>query len=157
MTLDITPFDSKYSKDFYNLNIEWLEAFFEVEPFDREVLSNPEKYIIDKGGSVFFAKIDNTIVGTYALMPLPKQDAFELTKMAVSPEHRGLKIGQQLLDHCITYAKTEQFNRLLLYSSRKLENAIYLYRKFGFVEIEVEDNCPYKRCDIKMEYFLNKL
>lgn len=54
MTLDITPFDSKYSKDFYNLNIEWLEAFFEVEPFDREVLSNPEKYIIDKGGSVFF-------------------------------------------------------------------------------------------------------
>lgn len=156
MTLDITPFDSKYSKDFYNLNIEWLEAFFEVEPFDREVLSNPEKYIIDKGGSVFFAKIDNTIVGTYALMPLPKQDAFELTKMAVSPEHRGLKIGQQLLNHCITYAKTEQFNRLLLYSSRKLENAIYLYRKFGFVEIEVEDNCPYKRCDIKMEYFLNK-
>lgn len=156
MKLDITPFDSKYSKDFYNLNIEWLEAFFEVEPFDREVLSNPEKYIIDKGGFIFFAEIDNTIVGTYALMPLPKQDAFELTKMAVSPEHRGLKIGQQLLDHCITYAKTEQFNRLLLYSSRKLENAIYLYRKFGFVEIDVEDNCPYKRCDIKMEYFLNK-
>ncbi|WP_055437340.1 GNAT family N-acetyltransferase [Lacinutrix algicola] len=156
MTLNIIPFDSKYSKDFYNLNIEWLEAFFEVEPFDREVLSNPEKYIINQGGSIFFAKINNTVVGTYALMPLPKQDAFELTKMAVSPKHRGLKIGQQLLDHCITYAKQEQFNRLLLYSSRKLENAIYLYRKFDFVEINVENNCPYKRCDIKMEYFLDK-
>ena len=85
-------------------------------------------------------------------MPLPKQDAFELTKMAVSPEFRGQKIGQKLLEHCIAFARTEQFNRLLLYSSRKLENAIYLYRKFVFAEIEVEDNCPYKRCDIKMEY-----
>lgn len=152
MHLEIIPFDKKYSRDFYNLNIEWLQTFFYVEPYDEEVLSYPEKYIINKGGYIFFAILDNIIVGTYALMPLPKQDAFELTKMAVSPEFRGQKIGQKLLEHCIAFARTEQFNRLLLYSSRKLENAIYLYRKFGFAEIEVEDNCPYKRCDIKMEY-----
>jgi ribosomal protein S18 acetylase RimI-like enzyme len=153
MTIEIIPFDNKYSRDFYKLNIEWLTKYFYVEPFDEEVLSKPEVYIINKGGYIFFAKINETIVGTYALMPLPKQDAFELTKMAVSPEFRGLKIGQKLLEHCIAFAKAEQFNRLLLYSSTTLENAIYLYRKFGFVEIEVEDNCPYKRCDIKMEYF----
>ena len=154
MQVNIIPFTIEYSKDFYKLNIEWLKTSFYVEPYDEEVLSNPEKYIIDKRGFIFFAKLNNVIVGTYALMPLPKQDAFELTKMAVSPEYRGQKIGQKLLEHCITYAKTEQFNRLLLYSSRKLENAIYLYRKFGFVEIDVEDNCPYERCDIKMECFL---
>ncbi|MDG1715609.1 GNAT family N-acetyltransferase [Lacinutrix sp.] len=152
MHLEIIPFDKKYSRDFYNLNIELLQTFFYVEPYDEEVLSYPEKYIINKGGYIFFATLDNIIVGTYALMPLPKQDAFEHTKMAVSPEFRGQKIGQKLLEHCIAFARTEQFNRLLLYSSRKLENAIYLYRKFGFAEIEVEDNCPYKRCDIKMEY-----
>ena len=156
MNINIIPFEAKYSSDFYNLNIEWLKTFFYVEPYDEDVLSNPEKHIINKGGYIFFAKLNNTIVGTYALMPLPKQEAFELTKMAVSPEFRGHKIGQQLLNHCITYAKTEHFSRLLLYSSRKLENAIYLYRKFGFIEIDVEDNCPYERCDIKMEYFLTK-
>ncbi|AUC81285.1 GNAT family N-acetyltransferase [Lacinutrix sp. Bg11-31] len=156
MDINIIPFNNTYSKDFYNLNIEWLKNFFYVEPYDEEVLSNPEKHIINKGGFIFFAKLNSTIVGTYALIPLPKQDAYELTKMAVSPEHRGLKIGQQLLDHCIAYAKTTQFNRLLLYSSTKLENAIYLYRKFGFVEIELEYNSPYKRSDIKMEYFLDK-
>ena len=153
MSLEIIPYNNKYSQDFYNLNIEWLKTFFYVEPYDEEVLSNPEKYIINTGGFIFFAKLNNTIVGTYALMPLPKQNAYELTKMAVSPEHRGLKIGQQLLEHCIAFAKREEFNRLLLYSSTKLENAIYLYRKFGFVEIDVEDNCLYQRCDIKMEYF----
>ena len=156
MKVNIIGFDNKHSLDFYSLNIEWLQKYFEVEPFDDEVLSKPENYIINKGGYIFFAKINNTIVGTYALMPLPKQEAFELTKMAVSPDYRGQKIGQKLLQHCINFAKASHFNRLLLYSSQKLENAIYLYKKFGFMEIKVEDNCPYKRCDIKMEYFLNK-
>ncbi|APY00407.1 GNAT family N-acetyltransferase [Lacinutrix venerupis] len=154
MEIKIIPFENKYSKDFYNLNIEWLKKYFYVEPFDEEVLSNPLEYIINKGGYIFCAEVNNIIVGTYALMPLPKQNAFELTKMAVSPNFRGQKIGQKLLQHCIKFAKANNFNRLLLYSSRKLENAIYLYRKFGFKEIEVENNCPYKRCDIKMEYFL---
>ena len=43
-------------KDFYDLNIEWLKTFFYVEPFDEEVLSKPETYIIEKGGSIFFAQ-----------------------------------------------------------------------------------------------------
>lgn len=156
MPLEIIPFNKKYSRDFYNLNIEWLKKHFYVEPYDNEVLSKPEKYIVEKGGYIFFAILNKKIVGTFALLPLPEQNAFELTKMAVSPEYRGQKIGQKLIDYCIAFAEAKKFNRLLLYSSRKLENAIYLYRKFGFIEIEVEANCPYKRCDIKMEYYLNK-
>ncbi|MGB6267990.1 MAG: GNAT family N-acetyltransferase [Olleya sp.] len=153
--LKIIPFDSKYSKNFYLLNREWLQTHFYVEPFDEEVLSKPNAYIIDKGGFIFFAKLNNQIVGTYAFMPLKNEAGFELTKMAVLPSLRGQKIGQQLLQHCINFAKQHRFKRLLLYSSTKLENAIYLYRKFGFKEIPVEKNCPYERCDIKMEFDLN--
>jgi len=154
--LKIIPFDNKFSKEFYLLNREWLETYFYVEAYDEEVLSKPNDYIINKGGYIFFALLNSKIVGTYALMPLKIEGGFELTKMAVSPSLRGQKIGQQLLEHCISYAKTNQFKRLLLYSSTKLENAIYLYRKFGFKEIAVEENCPYERCDIKMEVDLNK-
>jgi len=75
--------------------------------------------------------------------------------MAVSPEHRGHKIGQKLMQYCLDFAKEQQFNRLLLYSSTLLENAIYIYRKFGFIELPLEENTPYKRSDIKMEYPLN--
>ena len=152
--LEIIPFDNTYSKDFYVLNREWLETYFYVEPFDEAVLSNPKAHIIDKGGFIFFAKLDHQIVGTYAFMPLKDQPGFELTKMAVSPNLRGQKIGQQLLTHSLDFAKTNHFPKLLLYSSTKLENAIHLYRKIGFKEVPLETESPYKRSDIKMEFDL---
>ena len=75
--------------------------------------------------------------------------------MAVDPKYQGRKFGQQLLDFAIDFAKSKQWGKLVLYSSRKLENAIYIYRKKGFVEIPVEDGVPYERCDIKMEIIFN--
>lgn len=151
-TLEIIDFNTKYSLDFYSLNIEWLKKYFVVEPYDDEVLSKPDKYIIAKGGYIFFAKLNNEIVGTVALMPIEEEGTFELTKMAVSPTHRGFKIGQKLMQHCLDFAREQEFKRLLLYSSRKLENAIYIYRKYGFIEQPLEKNSPYQRSDIKMEY-----
>jgi len=151
MLVEVIPFDKIYSKAFYELNIEWLNTYFYVEPFDEEVLSNPETYIIKKGGHIFFTKLDNQIVGTVALMPVNNKKFFELTKMAVSPKHRGLKIGQQLMLHCIDFSKSIELPKLILYSNTKLENAIYIYRKYGFIEIPVEPNSPYKRSNIKME------
>ncbi|WP_445957440.1 GNAT family N-acetyltransferase [Yeosuana sp.] len=150
----IISYKPKYSANFYDLNIEWLKAYFYVEPYDEEVLSNPLKHIINKGGHIFFAELDKEILGTVALMPTTEASVFELTKMAVSPNHRGKKIGQQLMQHCIDFSKNKNLKSIIIYSSRKLENAIYIYKKYGFVEIPVEDNCPYERCDIKMEYHL---
>ncbi|WP_366139837.1 bifunctional helix-turn-helix transcriptional regulator/GNAT family N-acetyltransferase [uncultured Polaribacter sp.] len=147
--IEIISYKNEYAPHFYEFNIEWLQKYFYVEPYDEEVLSNPEKYIINKGGFVFFAKLNNNIVGTVALMPT-KDGLFELTKMAVSPKYRGFKIGQKLMQHCISFAKNKGLESLILYSSRKLENAIYIYRKYGFVEIPVEKNSPYERSDIKM-------
>lgn len=149
--LEIISFDKQYAKDFYELNVEWLKTFFYVEPYDDEVLSKPEQYIINKGGHIFFAKLNNQIVGTVALMPIGHDGLFELTKMAVSPKHRGYKIGQQLMQHCIDFAKSIGLPNLILYSNTALENAIYIYKKYGFIEKPLESNTPYIRSDIKME------
>ena len=150
MHLRILPFQKRYSQAFYNLNIEWLETFFYVEDFDKEVLSNPKKYIINTGGHIFFALDNDEVIGTVALMPISKT-VFELTKMAVIPKQRGKKIGQQLMQYCIDFANKNNLDKLIIYSSTKLENAIYIYRKYGFIEIPVEPECHYERCDIKME------
>ncbi|WP_033958110.1 GNAT family N-acetyltransferase [Psychroserpens jangbogonensis] len=149
--IEIIPFDNQYAIDFYKLNIEWLKTYFYVEPFDEEVLSKPKTYIIDKGGHIFFVKRNQLILGTVALMPTDNPLIFELTKMAVLPNLRGQKIGQHLLQHCIDFAKSIQLDSLMLYSATKLENAIYIYRKYGFVELELEKDSPYDRSDIKME------
>lgn len=154
-TTEIVSYKSEYATYFYELNIEWLETYFYVESFDKEVLSNPEKYITNKGGHIFFAKQNNNVLGTVALMPTQKKAIFELTKMAVSPSARGKKIGQQLMQFCIDFAKKQNYKALILYSNTKLENAIHIYRKYGFKEIPVEANSPYKRSNIKMKLMLD--
>ncbi len=150
MLVKIIDYNKAYVQNFYDLNTEWLNTFFYVELYDEQVLSNPETYIINKGGFIFFALKDAKVVGTVALMPTPENGILELTKMAVLPSERGQKIGQNLLQHCIDFAKSKQLKALLLYSNTKLENAIYLYRKYGFKELVLEKDNPYERADIKM-------
>ncbi|WP_378188442.1 GNAT family N-acetyltransferase [Aquimarina sp. W85] len=109
--------------------------------------------IINKGGFIFFAKIDDQIVGTFALIKMCNK-VYELGKMAVSPNFRGQQIGQQLMMHCLIFAKEKGWNKLTLYFSTKLKNALHIYKKFGFNEIPLENNTPYLRSDIKMELIL---
>ncbi|MAT90463.1 MAG: GNAT family N-acetyltransferase [Flavobacteriaceae bacterium] len=148
--MKIVPFDTRYKKVFYDLNIEWLTTYFYVEAYDEEVLSKPEQYILEPGGHIFFIVENDTAIGTVALMPYAA-GVLELTKMAVAPHHRGKKLGQQLLQYAIDFAKEQHYEKIVLYSNTRLENSIYLYRKYGFVEIPQETDVPYERSNIKME------
>ena len=150
MEINIINFQDNFEKDFYDLNIEWLESFFQVEEYDYEVLSNSKKYIINKGGKIFFAEFKGNIIGTIALMPTNKRFVFELTKMAVKPEYRNKGIGKKLLNKCIMYSKSNNCSAIILYSNKKLNNAIHLYRTFGFKETKMEKKSPYLRANIKM-------
>lgn len=147
-SVEIIDFQAKYATRFYELNVEWLEKFFYVEPYDQKVLSNPKEFIIDKGGYIFFAKYNDEIVGTVAL--INQNSFFELSKMAVSPKYQGLKIGKKLMDYCIAFSKKKGWKSITLYSHRKLVPAINLYKKIGFIEIELEAESHYERSDIKM-------
>ena len=71
--------------------------------------------------------------------------------MAVAPEYQGRKIGQKLINHSIQFAKEKKWDQVILYSNTKLENAIHIYKKYGFHEVQLEKNLPYLRCNIKME------
>ena len=148
--ITIIPFDEKYSDDFRKLNIEWLNEYFNVEPYDDYQLSHPLSAIINKGGYIFLANEDETIVGTAALMK-ESNTSFELTKMCVTRNYQGKGISKMLLDACLELAKEKNWDRLFLYSSTRLIPAIELYRKYGFKEIPLEKNSHYSRTDIKME------
>ena len=155
MEINIINFQDNFEKDFYDLNIEWLEYFFQVEEYDYKVLSNSKKYIINKGGKIFFAESAGNIIGTVALMPTKNKLVFELTKMAVKPECRNKGIGKKLLKKCIDYSKSNNHSSIILYSNKKLNNAIHLYRNFGFKEIKMEKKSPYLRANIKMVWINN--
>lgn len=152
--MQIVSWRKEYSEDFKNMNIYWLEEFFWVEPHDEEVLGDPAKYIIEPGGMIFFVKENEQIIGCVALMKITEK-IFELTKMAIIPEYRGKKIGHQLIQHTLDFAQKKGWDKLIIYSNRKLENAIHLYKKYGFIEIPIEENNPYSRGDIKMQLNLS--
>jgi N-acetylglutamate synthase-like GNAT family acetyltransferase len=152
--MEIISYEPRYVEDFKELNIAWLKKYFWVEPHDEEVLGNPEKYIIEPGGNIFFAKDGKKIIGCVALMKI-EDGVFELTKMAVTPEYQGKKIGQKLIKHTLDFAKKQGWDHLIIFSNRKLENAIYIYKKYGFREIPIGENNPYTRGDIKMRLDLS--
>jgi len=147
--IQIIPFQAQYATDFYQLNIEWLEKYFYVEEYDEKVLRNPQSYILDTNGFIFFAIMDNKVIGTYAL--INQKECYELSKMAISPKYQGLKIGQQLLEHCIQFSREQGWFKIMLYTSSVLKPAMHLYQKFDFIEVKLEKEVIYDRADIKME------
>jgi len=148
--MSIIPFSTKLAKHFKSLNIEWLEKNFKVEPQDAAYLDKPQKNIINKGGYVFFYKLDNDIVGTLAFIKQDDND-FELSKMAVTKSVQNKGIANKLLEFSLEYGKAKHWKTLIIYSNTQLEAAIYLYKKYGFKEIALEDNCPYQRANIKLQ------
>lgn len=151
----IIPFSPALSDHFRDLNLDWLEQYFYVEPHDHELLDHCEEVIINKGGYIFFYEQDGSISGTFALIKI-SEDVFELGKMAVSKAMRGKGIGQKMLQFCLSFAQQEGWKKLILYSNTSLENSIYIYRKFGFTEVPIDVDNPYARGNIKMEKILVK-
>jgi ribosomal protein S18 acetylase RimI-like enzyme len=146
--IEIVDFSDELREPIKALNYEWLEKYFRVEPGDVASLSNPRAQIMDKGGFIFYAKLNGEIVGTASLLK-KDADVFEIGKMAVTEQAQGLGIGSSLLEHCLKIATQEKIQTLVLYSNAKLESAIHLYRKYGFTEVELEKGI-YERANIKM-------
>ena len=144
-----------YQDDWKNLNIAWISRDYEVEQVDLDTLDFPEKYFINDGGAVLLAQReeDGEIVGTVALQPFGN-GAFELAKMTVSEEVRGLKIGELLGIAALNRARQLGAKRVFLLSNAsKAYQAINLYFKLGFRCVALESN-EFMRANIQMEIVL---
>ena len=146
--LQIIEYKPEYKKHFKDLNEAWISKYFVMEAADYLALDNPESYILNKGGHILFALLDEEVVGVCAL--LKHDDVFELAKMAVSPMAQGKKIGLSLGLAMIEKAKTLGAKKLFLESNTTLEPAINLYYKLGFEVIHGRPS-PYERSNIQME------
>lgn len=151
----VIEFTQEYARDFAALNYEWIEKGYTVEPHDRELLDDPQSYIIEPGGQVFIAVDgDGKAAGTVALVNID-DGSFELAKMAVAPDRRGQGISNLLMTACIDYARVHDKRFIILESNTKQTAAIALYRKFGFVELPLDPNSQFLRCNIRMQLILD--
>jgi ribosomal protein S18 acetylase RimI-like enzyme len=147
----IVEYRSRYRRAFRDLNYEWLEKYFTVEPFDEILLGDPEGQIIRRGGSVLFAVIGEEVVGTCALLKHAEKK-YELAKMGVSGTHQGKGIGRQLIAAAIQAARERGAETMVLATSPVLEAANKLYQSVGFREADESEigPLPYQRHSIVM-------
>lgn len=145
----IVEFEEKYHQKFKELSYEWLKKYDLLEPEDDRILNNPKKLILDEGGKIFFAKYDNEIVGTLSIVKVD-DNTYELAKLGVTEKYQGLSIGKKLMEKCLLTAKEKNAKEIILFTNHKLDSAMKLYKKFGFVQVEFSDN-KYIESDIKMK------
>jgi ribosomal protein S18 acetylase RimI-like enzyme len=151
--ITIVPYKEEYKEHIKILNYEWIEKYFAIEPNDVKQLSDPQVEILDKGGKIFFALDDEKIVGTVSLLKV-NDDEYELAKMAVTEKYKSAGIGKMLMEYCIDEAKKLAAKKLTLVSNTKLDAAIHVYKKYGFVEIPLLTEVHYERGNIMMEKIL---
>lgn len=130
--IEIVPFDQAERSHFYRLNAEWLQRYFYLEEIDHRVLNNPEAEILEPGGMIFYARLGSEIIGTCALK-LDAPGTYELTKMAVTERYQGIGAGRKLIDAAIAAFEQVDGHTLFLETHSKLESAIQLYLRSGFV------------------------
>ncbi len=153
--LVIHDFSDRFAQAFHDINAEWIEAMFVLEPVDREVLENPRAKIIDLGGAILFVEAAGLgVVGTCALRPAGGS-AFELTKMGVLESARGLKAGEFLLAAAIARAAELCADPLYLLTNHDCAAAIHLYEKLGFEHdgaIMQTYGAQYQRANVAMRF-----
>ena len=158
IVIDVRSHSMAFGADFKRLNEDWISTYFSLEKSDIQVLNDPQKYILDKGGNVFIALHNNKPVGTCALIVIDGVTC-ELAKMVVDPDFQGQGIAYKLGQIFIGKAKERGFSRIVLEGNTKMVASINLYRKLGFkevpVDLDIRNSITHERCNIFMELYLN--
>ena len=146
----IIPFSPTLQPFFESINKRWVTEYFALEPFDLAQLEHPEETILAKGGEIIFAQSGTAIAGTVALIP-SEEGVWEMIKMGVDPIFQGRGVGELLGRELLALAQSKGAVKVQLYTNTKLEAAVRLYTRLGFVPCDLECG-SYGRCNLKMEY-----
>ncbi len=135
--IEILDYKPEYKEYFQKLNYEWLEKYFKVEELDKKILHNPEEEIIQRGGFVLFARLEDQVVGTTAVIKIDEK-TFEIAKMAVTEKAQGKQVGRKLTKEAISRAVNTGAEKLVLKTDNRLRVAVNLYRTSGFKVTQTE-------------------
>ena len=133
----------------------WLEIDLCFQNFEKELADLPGDYATPNG-RLLLAYDDNESAGCVALRKID-DGVCEMKRLFVRDKFRGQGLGRSLIDAIISEAKDIGYKRMRLDTlPPKMNDAIALYRSFGFKEIE-----PYYQNPVPgamfMELKLNKI
>jgi len=112
----------------------WVEISLCFQNFDKEVAELPGAYA-PPSGRLYLAIDGVKVMGCVALRKI-EEGVGEMKRLYVRPEFRGRGLGRTLTEELIAEARQIGYARLRLDTlPGKMDQAIAMYRSFGFREI----------------------
>lgn len=114
---------------------KWLDFPLCFQGFDEELAGLPGKYA-PPDGRLYLVLEDGKYGGCIGLRKFD-EGICEMKRLYVRPEFRGKRIGDALIEKVILEAKKICYKKMRLDTIKeRMQQAVSLYEKHGFVEIE---------------------
>lgn len=117
-----------------------FQQYLDIQHYDEEIKHLEAKYGTPFG-RLYLAYYNEELAGCIGLRKIDEQNC-EMKRLYVRPKFRGKQIGNQLVRKIIEDAKEIGYSHMLLDTLPFWENAISMYRKCGFYEIESYNDSP---------------
>lgn len=129
-----TPEDIDQARQLFREYSAWLEIDLCFQNFEKELAGLPGEYAAP-AGRLLLAYNDTQLVGCVALRSID-EGVCEMKRLFLREEFRGRGLGRQLIEAIIREAKQIGYQRMRLDTlPPKMNDAIGLYRSYGFKEI----------------------
>jgi GNAT superfamily N-acetyltransferase len=115
-------------------DLELIERYFDAAAFENELASLPGKYGPPRG-ALLLATHEGSPAGCVALREIDI-DSCEMKRMFVYPQFHGKGVGRALAEEVLGRARSIGYQSMLLDTSVRQHEAIALYHRLGFRDIE---------------------
>lgn len=117
---------------------------FDLGSSESDLINIDETYARNGGAFEIIEDREGNLLGTYGLQQLV-DGMCKLRKMYLAPEVRGVGLGTHIMQRAIRKARELGFTSIMLETTTAMNQAISLYIRSGFKEIERPAQSP--RCD----------
>lgn len=130
----IQPADNPHIAEVIRKTLAEFNADKPGTVFSDEATDDLYDYFNKPRADYFIVSMDDKIVGGAGIYPLSsaKEDVCELQRMYLLPNARGKKIGMELVNMCLQFAKANGYKKCYLETMPVLDKAIKIYEQFGF-------------------------
>ncbi len=123
-----TEADISAVKDLFLEYAAFLDVDLCFQNFDEEIASFPASYVV-----LYLARVDGEAAAAIGLKDLGG-DVCEMKRLYAKPKFQGHGLGSKLCDLLICDARTRGYRKMRLDTLRRLDTAVALYQRRGFVE-----------------------
>ena len=137
----IQPGDIEDARTLFREYERWLGLSLCFQNFEQELESLPGKYAPPLG-RLLLVYDDKALAGCIALRPIDETTC-EMKRLFLRPEFHGKGFGRKMIDRLLHEARQIGYSRMNLDTMPgRMDQAISLYRAFGFEEIEPYYDTP---------------